>query len=34
MITWLAPAISLTELHRIKRWQVDHALEHPEKYKK
>jgi hypothetical protein len=32
MITWLAPAISLTELHRIKRWQVDHALEHPVEY--
>lgn len=32
MITWLAPAISITELHRIKRWQVDHALEHPVEY--
>lgn len=29
MFTWLAPAVSFSELHRIKQWCEDHALDHP-----
>lgn len=32
MITWPAPAVSFSELHRIKRWCHEHAQDHPIEY--
>ncbi len=29
MLTWLAPAVPISELHRIRRWHVENAQEHP-----
>ena len=29
MKTWLAPAVPLSELHRIRKWHVEHAQDHP-----
>lgn len=29
MFPWPAPAVPITELHRIRKWHVDHAQEHP-----
>jgi hypothetical protein len=32
MSTWHAPAVPLSELHRIRRWHVEHAKDHPVEY--
>ena len=29
MMTWPAPAVPLSELHRIQHWCKEHALDHP-----
>ena len=29
MFPWRAPAVPLSELHRIRQWHVEHAQDHP-----
>ena len=29
MFTWLAPSVPVSELHRIRKWHVDHEQDHP-----
>lgn len=32
MSIWHAPGVPLSELHRIRRWHVEHAKDHPVEY--
>jgi hypothetical protein len=32
MVPWLTQAVPSTELHRIRQWHVEHALDHPVEY--
>lgn len=32
MSAWHAPGVPLSELHRIRRWHVEHAKDHPVEY--
>ncbi len=32
MFTWRAPAVPFSELHRIRRWHVEHEQDHPLEY--
>ena len=29
MFAWRAPAVPISELHRIRKWHVEHAQDHP-----